>query len=226
MAARSQYRGTVEGSLENHVSREVDLWLAWLLRWRPKTHRGRPRVCRRCVGSPLLAAAGLDQDAPHDVQHSLTMRLKAIVDTAVDDYTARNLPNLDREIRLAEERKARRAYRADEGLDPEFRGMELDPEPVADHPFLFTLAGFDEATASAEPQPEVRPFTPLEKEALRDEIRLADEFAKQVGRRACVELTRHRSRIRTAVDTLVEPHIADMLAELERELSTPGWFDV
>ena len=35
-------------------------------------------------------------------------------------------------------------------------------------------------------EPAPRPFTMEEKEALREEVRLADEFAKQLGRRICV----------------------------------------
>ena len=94
----------VEGSVEARVSHEVDRWLAWLPRWRPGTHRARVRLCQRCFGSPILAAAGLEVDVPHPVQHAFSMRMKGIIDLAVDDYTARNLPMLHREIRLAEER--------------------------------------------------------------------------------------------------------------------------
>ena len=121
--------------------------------------------------------------------------MKGIIDAAVDDYTARNLPMLHREIRLAEERKSRRPYRAGEGLDPEFLGLDLDPEPVPDQPFLFTLSGLEADAAAEANEPAPRPFTMEEKEALREEVRLADEFAKQLGRRICVELAQHRERI-------------------------------
>ena len=63
------------------------------------------------------------------------MRMKGIIDAAVDDYTARNLPMLHREIRLAEERKSRSARPGGRGLDPEFLGLDLDPEPVPDYAF-------------------------------------------------------------------------------------------
>ena len=165
--AVAQYRERVEGSIEARVSHEVDRWLAWLPRWRPGTHRGRVRLCTRCFGSPILAAAGLDVDVPHPVQHAFSMRMKGIIDGAVDDYTARNLPMLHREIRLAEERKARRPYRAGEGLDPEFLGLDLDPEPVPDQPFLFTLTGLEADAAAEADEPAPRPFTPTEKDALR-----------------------------------------------------------
>lgn len=213
----------MEGSIEARVSHEVDRWLHWLPRWRPGTHRARVRLCQRCFGSPILAAAGLDVDIPHPVQHAFSMRMKGIIDDAVDDYTARNLPMLHREIRLAEARKARRPYRAGEGLDPEYRGLELDPDPVPDQPFLFTLSGLEADVAAEAAEPAPRPFTPDEKDALREEVRLADDFAKQVGRRICAELAQHRRRIGSAVERLVEPQVADLLADLERELDAPGW---
>nr|WP_155842649.1 spermidine/putrescine ABC transporter substrate-binding protein [Agromyces luteolus] len=197
--------------------------MAWLPRWRPGTHRGRVRLCTRCFGSPILAAAGLDVDVPHPVQHAFSMRMKGIIDVAVDDYTARNLPMLHREIRLAEERKARRPYRAGEGLDPEFLGLELDPDPTPGEPFLFTLQGLEADAAAEAAEPAPRPFTPQEKEALREEVRLADDFAKQLGRRICAELARHRQRIANAVERLVEPQVAELLADLDRELDAPGW---
>lgn len=211
----------MEGSVEARVSHEVDAWLTWLPRWRPGTHRARVRLCRRCFGSPILAAAGLD-DAPHPVQHAFSMRMKGIVDHAVDDYTERNLPLLAREIRLAEERKSRRPYRAGEGLDPEYRGLDLDPEETPGQPFLFTLGGLEAETAAEAAEPAPRPFTPEEKAALRDEVRLADEFAKQLGRRVCAELAAHRERIGRAVEDVVEPQISELLADLDRELDAPG----
>lgn len=213
----------MQGSIEAQVSHEVDRWLAWLPRWRPGTHRARVRLCTRCFGSPILTAAGLDVDVPHPVQHSFSMRMKGIIDLAVDDYTARNLPMLHREIRLAEDRKARRPYRAGEGLEPEFLGLDLDPEPVPDQPFLFTLSGLEADAAAEAREPAPRPFTMEEKEALREEVRLADDFAKQLGRRICVELAQHRARIGDAVTEFVEPQVEDLLADLERELDSPGW---
>ncbi|MWB99187.1 spermidine/putrescine ABC transporter substrate-binding protein [Agromyces seonyuensis] len=212
----------MEGSIEARVSRETDLWLAWLPRWRPGTHRGRPRLCRRCFGSPILSAAGLD-DAPHPVQHGFSMRMKGVIDLAVDDYTERNLPLLAREIRLAEARKSKRPYRPGEGLDPEYRGLDLDPEETPGQPFLFTLGGLEQEAAAEVADAPPRPFTEEEKAALREEVRLADEFAKQLGRRVCVELSRHRDRIAGAVARVVEPQIAELLADLDRELDSPAW---
>lgn len=218
---RRRILNPVDGSVEARVGVEVDRWLAWLPRWRPSTHSQRARLCQRCFGSPIIAAAGLD-GAPHPVQHALSMRMKGIIDRAVDDYTARNLPFLAREIRLADERKARRAYRASEGLDPEHAGLDVDPEPNPGEPFLFTLSGLEAETA-AETEVSPPPFTPEEKAALRDEVHLADEFAKQVGRRICIEITQYRTRIDAAIATFVEPQIADLLSDLERELDAPGW---
>lgn len=213
----------MEGSIEARVSHEVDLWLRWLPRWRPGTHRSRSRLCRRCLGSPILAAAGLDVDVPHGVQHAFSMRLKGVIDAAVDGYTARNLPLLHREIELAEERKAQRPYRPGEGLDPEYRGLEFDPEPAPDQPFLFTIGELEQEVAAEHAPLPPRPFTPEEKAAIREEVRLADEFAKNVGRDICAELEHHRDRIRQGVAEFVEPHVADLLAALDRELDSPLW---
>ncbi|MET1042517.1 MAG: spermidine/putrescine ABC transporter substrate-binding protein, partial [Microbacteriaceae bacterium] len=82
----------MDRSLDTRVSQAVDAWLRWLPRWQPSTHRGRTRLCRRCFGSPIMAAVGLDHDVPHAVQHGLSTRVKSIVDDIVDDYTQRNLP--------------------------------------------------------------------------------------------------------------------------------------
>src|SRR5690606_7259224 len=81
----------VERSIETQVSQAVDVWLRWLPRWEPATHRGRVAPCRRCFGSPVLSAAGLGADVPHGVQHGLSTRMKTIVDHAVAEYTSRNL---------------------------------------------------------------------------------------------------------------------------------------
>lgn len=126
--------------IEGRVTSAVDAWLRWLPRWQVGTARGRTRPCRVCLGSPVATAAGFDHDVPHAVQHALLNRLRQIVDDDVDEYTARNLPLVTRELRLAEAKEAR-GYRPDEGLAPEFQGLDLDPEPEPGQPFLFTLAG-------------------------------------------------------------------------------------
>ncbi|MET4051400.1 hypothetical protein ABID81_000744 [Frigoribacterium sp. PvP054] len=126
--------------IEGRVSSAVDAWLRWLPRWHVGTARGRTRPCRVCLGSPVATAAGFDHDVPHAVQHALLNRLRQIVDDDVDEYTARNLPLVTRELRLVEAQEAR-GYRPDQGLDPEFQGLDLDPEPEPGQPFLFTLAG-------------------------------------------------------------------------------------
>jgi hypothetical protein len=88
-------------SIEGQVRGAVDAWLRWLPRWQIGTARARTRVCRTCFGSPVATAAGLDHDVPHAVQHALLNRLRHIVDAEVDTYTTRNLPLVDRELRLA-----------------------------------------------------------------------------------------------------------------------------
>ena len=217
------YRGGVERSLETQVSQAVDAWLSWLPRWEPATHRGRVAPCRRCFGSPVLSAAGLGADVPHGVQHGLSTRIKSIVDEIVDEYTERNLPLLQRELRRAEERKARQ-YRPDRGLDPEYEGLPMDPDPVPGEPYLFTLAGFaedaplDDTQASAAAEEEL---TEEEKQALRTEIRLADECAIHAGKLACIAIEDHRERVQEAVARYVEPQIAALLADLTLELDSP-----
>ncbi|MFC6356856.1 spermidine/putrescine ABC transporter substrate-binding protein [Luethyella okanaganae] len=213
----------MEGSIEARASHEVDNWLRWLPRWRPGTHRGRTRLCRRCFGSPVIAAAGLTTDVPHAVQHALSMRMKLIVDAAVDDYTDRNLPLLHREIALAEKRKLARPYRPADGLDPEATGLELDPEPERDQPFLFTLGELAQEAAAEQVQPEADPLSDEEKAAIRAEVKLADEFARQVGRRVCNELLQHRERIARGIAEHVEPQVVALLADLERQLDSPLW---
>lgn len=211
-------------NLEDQVSHEVALWLRWLPRWQPPAHRSRVRICRRCFGSPVLVAAGLDDDVPHGVQHAFSMRMKRIVDDAVDDYTERNLPNLQREIDATERANARRRYRATEGLDPEHRGLDLDPDPEPGQPFLFTLEELD-LQDQAEHREPAAPFTDEQKHALRAEIALADDYAKSVGQAVCAAVRQHRDHIARGLAEFIEPQIAEMMADLERHLNAPDWPD-
>ena len=117
------------------------------------------------------------------MQHGLSTRIKTIVDHAVAEYTARNLPMLQRELDQQAARNRARSYRPADGLDPEFDGLPLDPEPVPGAPFLFTIAGMaDEAVADLPPLP---PLSDEAKVALRQEVALADEYANMVGREIC-----------------------------------------
>jgi len=209
----------VERSLETQVSQAVDAWLRWLPRWEPATHRGRVAVCRRCLGSPVLSAAGLGSDVPHAVQHGLSTRVKTIVDRAVAEYTARNLPMLQDELDQQADRNRARSYRPGEGLDPEFEGMPLDPDPQPGAPFLFTLSGMA-AEADAD-VPALPPLSDDAKAALRQEVGLADEYANMIGREVCSVLLSHRLRIQAAVTRYVEPQVAALLEELTRSLDSP-----
>lgn len=209
----------MERSLETQVDQAVEAWLRWVPRWEPATHRGRVAPCRRCLGSPILSAAGIGGTVPHGVQHGLSTRIKAIVDHAVADYTANNLPMLQHELDQQAERNRARSYRPAEDLAPEFDGLPLDPDPVPGAPFLFTIAGMADDAAS-----ELPPLPPLSDEAkaaLRQEVSLADEYANLVGREICGILLRHRLRIQAAIAQHVEPQIEAMLAELTQSLDSP-----
>ncbi len=209
----------VERSLETQVSQAVDAWLRWLPRWAPATHRGRVAPCRRCLGSPILSAAGVGSDVPHGVQHGLSTRLKTIVDHAVADYTSRNLPLLQAELDHQATRNRSRSYRPAENLDPEFDGLPMDPDPNPEAPFLFTIAGLAEQADAA--VPELPPLTEEAKVALRQEVGLADDYANMIGREVCVVLLHHRLRIQSAISQHVEPQIEALLDELTRSLDAP-----
>jgi len=218
-AARRPYSVLVERSLQSQVDQAVEAWLRWVPRWAPATHRGRVAPCRRCLGSPVLSAVGIGGNVPHGVQHGLSTRIKAIVDLAVAEYTARNLPLLQSELDHQAARNRSRAYRPGEGLDPEYEGMPLDPDPVPGAPFLFTVAGMaDEAAAELPPLP---PLSEDAKAALRQEVSLADEYANMVGREICGLLLRHRLHVQAAISQYVEPQIEAMLAELSEALDSP-----
>ena len=158
-------------------------------------------------------------DAPHGVQHGLSIRMKAIVDEAVAVYTAKNLPMLQAELDQQAARNRSRSYRPAEGLEPEFEGMPLDPEPLPGAPFLFTIAELaDQVDANVPPLP---PLSAEAKAALRQEVGLADDYANLVGREICALLLTHRSRIQGAVTLFVEPKVDELLAELSRSLDAP-----
>ena len=212
---------TVEPPLDVRVETAVDAWLSWLTRWQPSTHRTRTRVCRRCVGSPLVDAAGLDRDVPHTVKHALIMRLSALIEAEVDSYTDRNLPLLSRELRDSEERKQARPYRPNDDLAPEYQGLDIDPEPDPAQPFLFTMAELAQDVARGIPLPEPEPLTDAAKAALRHEMALADDHATKTGMTVCLALTDHRARIHDAVERLVEPQVEALLRDLSRSLDAP-----
>lgn len=213
--------------IEGRVRDAVDAWLRWLPRWTIGTSRARTRVCRVCFGSPVATAAGFDHEVPHAVQHALLNRLRVVVDDAVDVYTTRNLPLVDRELRRAE-RPGDQGYQPQEGLALEFQGLDLDPEPEPDQPFLFTLAELTGApTGEAGERPPSPPPAPTEysdeaKAALRRELELADEHARSVGTAVCFALLEQRERIADAVERLVEPQVEALLAELSQTLDVPG----
>ncbi len=210
--------------LEAHVDDVVDDWLGWLPKWRPGTHTRRTRLCRTCFGSPVIRAAGLATDVPHAVQHALAMRVKGVIDTAVDAYTETALPLLNREIRSNEERKAASAaYHPSDGLDPEYTGLELDPPAEREAPYLFTFAELSRPDAPSPTVAEPAPLTAEEKTAIRAELRRADEYAAEVGGQVCTALYRHRARMRAAIDEFVEPWVQALLADLESTLESPLW---
>lgn len=210
----------VTGTMDERVDAAVDAWLRWVPRWAPGTHRGRARLCRRCTGSPLLAAAGIAGDVPHQVTHALVSRMQRIVDRAVDEYTAAELPTLHAELTGAEMWSAP-GYDPAAGLEPEYEGLEPDPEPgEGEQPFLFTLAGLAEETRPEPPLPRP-PLSAEEKQRLRREIELADARAAEAGREVCFALVAHRPRIESAIQRFIEPQIQAMLDELSRNLEPP-----
>lgn len=167
----------------------------------------------------MLSAAGLGADVPHGVQHGLSTRMKTIVDHAVADYTALNLPMLQTELDQQARRNRARSYRPAEGLAPEFEGLPLDPDPVPGAPFLFTISELAEQAEAG--IPALPPLSEEAKAALRQEVGLADDYANMVGREVCTILLHHRLRIQAAISQYVEPQIEAMLEELTRSLDAP-----
>lgn len=208
------------GAIEERVDAAVDAWLRWVPGWSPGTHRGRARLCRRCTGSPLLAAAGLTSDVPHQVTHALVSRMQRIIDRRVDEFTEQELPALHAELTGAEMWQSG-GYDPAAGLAPEYEGLDPDPEPDdGEQPFLFTLAGLAEETRPEPPLPRP-PLSQEEKQRLRREIELADRCAEEAGREVCFALVTHRPRIQAAIQRFIEPQIRAMLDDLSRNLEPP-----
>lgn len=206
--------------IEDRVDAGVDAWLRWLPSWTPGTHRGRARMCRRCTGSPVLAAAGIAGEVPHQVAHALSSRMQRIIDKAVDDYTERELPALHAEL-SGEQLWHTAGFEPGAGLDPEYDGLDLDPEAEGDQPFLFTMAELAEQSRPEPPLPRP-PLSAEEKQRLVREIELADTFAEDAGQRLCFALSAHRPRIEAAVQRFVEPQIQSLLEELSKHLEPPS----
>lgn len=205
--------------ISGKVTSGVDAWLRWLPTWSPGTHRGRSRMCKRCTGSPFLVAAGLASDTPHQVVHALVSRMQRIIDRAVDEYTAQALPTLQAE--LAEEQLWNTGgFDPSEGLDPEYEGVDLDPDTDYEQPFLFTMGELAEQSKPEPPLPRP-PLSQEEKRRIRYEIELADRYAHDIGQRVCFSLTEHRPRVQAAVQRFVEPQVQALLDELTRGLEPP-----
>jgi len=216
-----------EADIDAQVSAAVDAWLAWLPRWTPSLARTGGRVCRRCIGSPVIDAAQL-REVPHKVQHALVSRVHAIVDDHVAAFTLAELPLLQSELDKSEAaRRSAKTYRPEEGLGHEFEGLGVDPEPVPGEPYLFTLAGLadDGAGPPTQPTPVDTPLSAEAKQRLRAEISLADDRAAQVGRAACLALVQHRRRIAAGVGHIVTPQVDDLMKELGAGLTVPDSLD-
>ncbi len=126
---------------------------------------------------------------------------------------------LQSELDQASARHRSRPYRPETGLDPEYEGLPLDPDPVAGAPFLFTLAGL--AEQEAREVPSLPPLSDVAKQALRREVQLADEYANLVGREICTLLLRHRLRVQEAITEYIEPQIESLLEQLSLSLDMP-----
>lgn len=206
--------------VDNRVALAVEAWLSWVPKWAPAAHRPRSRLCRRCTGSPLLDAAGITADTPHQVKHAFVSRMQRIVDTAVDEYTQTHLPMLHAELTGANMWEVG-GYDPAAGLEPEYDGLDPDPEPdETGQPFLFTMGGLAEETKPEPPLPRP-PLSADEKNQLRREIELADRQASAVGSEVCFALLTHRARVEAAIDRFVEPQVRALLDELSRQLEPP-----
>ena len=80
-------------------------------------------------------------------------------------------------------------------------------------------AGLAEEAAAAAPPPP--PLTEAEKNALRREIALSDDYANEIGQEICLLLHGHRLRAQAAIRTFVDPQIDQLLQELSRSLDDP-----
>lgn len=202
------------------VSVAVDSWLRWLPTWTPGSHRGRSRMCAKCTGSPLLAAAGLVGDVPHQVVHALVGRMHRIIDRAVEEYAEQELPSLHAE--LAEEQLWNSGgYEPAQGLDPEYEGLDLDPETDDEQPYLFTMAELAEQTKPDQPLPRP-PLSSEEKRRIRQEMEIVDRVSADIGQRVCFALLEHRARLQAAVARFVEPQVQALLDELTKHLEPPS----
>ena len=207
-------------TVRERVEAGVEAWLNWLPQWEPPSHRGRARICRRCMGSPILVAAGITADTPHQVSHALVSRMQRIIDRQVELLTERELPTLHAEL-ASDALWSEGKYDPTAGLDPEYDGLDPDPElDSQDQPYLFTLAGLAEET-DAEPRLPRPPLSADEKARLRLEIAEADRCAEEAGRSVCFALMGHREKIKAALKRFVEPKIEELLEELSRHLEPP-----
>lgn len=218
--AHPEQKPELPAHLRTAVTTAVDHWLRWLAVWSPATQRTRSYVCRKCLGSPLADAAGLSEECPHQVKHALIMRLHRIIDREVDRYVETFLPALHRELEEDKLWKPR-SYDPRSNMPPEAEGLDVDPLPEPDQPFLFTLEELAEADASQDPMLPRPPLTAEEKQQLRIEIQQADQASVAVGQAVCFAVAEHKGRIQNALHVFVEPQVQKLLDELSTHLFDP-----
>lgn len=210
----------MNSSIDRRVDAGVDAWLRWLPTWRPATHRGRSRMCQRCTGSPFLQAVGLAGDVPHQVAHALTSRMQRIIDRLVDEYIERELPSMHAE--LADEQLWNAGgFDPSADLEPEYDGLDLDPEDEDGQPPLFTFAELVEQSKPETPLPRP-PLSAEEKRRILREMEYADRYSNNAGQHICFALAQHRVRVQKAIETFVEPQIQQLMEELSKQLEAPN----
>lgn len=201
--------------IRERVAESVDLWAEWIAeRWKLESTDGekvRRRVCRKCANSRFLYYVGMSQTIPHSARHAFVTRMEKLVEDFLDEYIEEHLPHLWHEQEEEQLWKAGR-YTSQDSIPVEYRGLEIEPEPVdPNNPYLFTLRELEEHGEEAYTLPRP-PLTEEEKQALREEIAVADRVSHRNGMQICEELQRHRNRVLMVLKIYVEPRVDEAMS--------------
>lgn len=211
--------------LAGAVAEQVAAWQRWVASWQLQHVRTKSRVCANCVsGAQFVMGAAFDTGVPHPVKHALVSRMHRVANKRLSDVVEVVLPEFHREQGRYMSSLQSSEYDPRASLAPEYDGVELDPLPAANEPFLFTLEEFAAAsTAGEEPPFEflIAGQSPQQQQRLARAKHVRDVIHYNICKQLATGLVSHRAAIKQTLETHVTWQVEADIARLMEHLETP-----